>query len=1275
MRKKSGRPGFQHRQKIAHPQFVLKGHGFNRAINPSREPNSKPAHAALRAMISSIGVYTLANNIHEQSFVADISSWINSILERTSGLPFRNAKVEEYPHGKRTRRDLSIYDKDGKVAICGEVKMPDAPDGKTPYDEDVVQDAFLKSSQSGARFFFTWNVNRLVIFDPSKVTLPILQRQTKDYKWFTLTKSVEVRSPSIESKLRNEYLPSLLQDLASLYRGETPFGVLPPDERFILMLESFLERPVELTRKETYRRWHDDNAFRKDISAWMVNSQKWTIPKNEFDLADLLDRASKLSCYILANKLIFYEALRHRFPLTPISIPNTVDSVDRMYGRLAHFFQEAQKVTEDYETIFWPDYGAKLPLFAPGAIDAWKSITHQIALFKLGSLQYDVLGPIFQRLIDKDSKHKYGQHYTQPTIVDVINSFTIRRADAVVMDPGCGSGTFLIRAYARKRWLDPTMDHATAISQLYGIDWSGFAVHLAALGLASQDMVEANNYPRVVREDFFNVAPAVKFMALPLGSMQRSSGLGSKQVEILMPTIQAGVGNPPYIRQEEIEKSRKDSYQNLIRKEAPELKFSGRSDIYVYFWPHLNTFLHADGMMGLLTSSSWLDVEYGFRLQGWFLDHFKILAILESVKEPWFEGARVSTAVTIIQPCADSEQRNSNKVKFVQLRVPLADLLENDGTEDGRQRAAERLRDIILKTNRDKSTEQYRILVRTQSELYQQGIRDTGLTEEAVEGEEEETGVCEQHVIHAVRTESRYEGSKWGVFLRAPDLYFELMMKHGSNFVPLEDLAEIRFGVKSGCDDFFFPMDITKEALELEDKFKFQNKHGVSRTRVASGRVKIVRAGDGTVWPIEAEYLQPEVHSSMGIESLEIRRDQIKRHILLVNKHKSALKHKLVLAYIEYGERENFGESNPVAERSTCKARTLWYDVTGGRRGDVFWPMIHKYRHIVASNPEKLICNHNLFDVTSSYPEIASALPGVLNSTLVAFLKQFYGRAAGMEGTLKTEVVDVKMLLVPNLKIATASQLKAIGDAFEKLAKRPSGLLLEDSLVEMVPVESIDRYESMPASLPQELRQADRQELDRAVLSMVGVHESELDSVLNNLYNETTLIYRRGRLLDIKTAKNKRGMKRGNSTSALEVADSVWENINPKELRAYPENFLVKRELLDHYSLPNERPKLIEDLFHRPRIRFKSEEVEFRHLEQAKLAEALVKTGLYGTLAVPQEAGACIKALKEWTDYITEIRERLEIEISNVTPDEAKSSAAANILMRRVLQFRPSPSV
>jgi hypothetical protein len=814
----------------------------------------------------------LADKIHEQSFVADVASWINSILEGRKDLPFTYSRVEEYPQGKRTRRDLSIYDKDGNRALTGEVKMPDAPDGKSPYDETVVQDAFLKASQSGARYFFTWNVNRLVLFDPSKVRLPILQRQSRDYKWFTIAKSEEVRSPGVEHKLRTQYLPEFLPNLAALYKGESPFGVLPPDERFILMLESFLERPVELTRRETYYRWHENKSFRKDLTDWMVNNQKWTIPKDESDLNDLLDRAARLSCYVLANKLIFYEALRHRFPLEAITIPLTVDSVDRMYGRLAHFFQHAQNITEDYETIFWPDYGAKVPLFAEGAIDAWKSVIGQISLFKLGALQYDVLGPIFQRLIDRDSKHKYGQYYTQSTIVDLINAFTIRSADAVIMDPGCGSGTFLLRAYARKKWMNPTLDHATLLSQLYGVDWSGFAVHLAALGLASQDMVGAENYPRVVREDFFNVSPHGKFMALPLAQRHRTSGLGSKQVEINIPTISAGIANPPYIRQEEIDKARKTAYQNLIKKEAPELKFSGRSDIYIYFWPHLNMFLQSGGMIGLLTSSNWLDVEYGFKLQSWFLANFKIIAVIESTKEPWFEAARVSTAVTIITPCSEAEERAANQVRFVQLRVPLANLLDNDGTEDGRQRAAEHLRDLILNTSDDVSTREYRIMIKTQQELYDAGceaVEDVG-----AEGDENPGETAPQHVMKAVQSESKYKGSKWGVFLRAPDLYFDMMMEHGSSFVPLDDLAEVRFGVKSGCDAFFFPTDISSEALSIKDSHEFKARYGIQRSRVNAGKVKIVESGDGSVWPIESRYLQPEVHSSMDIESLEIRGNQ-----------------------------------------------------------------------------------------------------------------------------------------------------------------------------------------------------------------------------------------------------------------------------------------------------------------------------------------------------------------------------------------------------------------
>jgi type I restriction-modification system DNA methylase subunit len=44
--------------------------------------------------------------------------------------------------------------------------------------------------------------------------------------------------------------------------------------------------------------------------------------------------------------------------------------------------------------------------------------------------------------------------YTDESIVDVINAFCIRKGDAIVLDPACGSGSFLVRSWYRKSRLD-----------------------------------------------------------------------------------------------------------------------------------------------------------------------------------------------------------------------------------------------------------------------------------------------------------------------------------------------------------------------------------------------------------------------------------------------------------------------------------------------------------------------------------------------------------------------------------------------------------------------------------------------------------------------------------------------------------------------------------------------------------------------------------------------------------------------------------------------------
>ncbi|MFO1371352.1 MAG: Eco57I restriction-modification methylase domain-containing protein [Candidatus Competibacteraceae bacterium] len=164
------------------------------------------------------------------------------------------------------------------------------------------------------------------------------------------------------------------------------------------------------------------------------------------------------------------------------------------------------------------------------------------------------------------------------------------------------------------------------LAELYGVDISPFACHLTTINLATRNLVQDENYPLIARADFFDVSAKNHFLSLP--SRARSKGLGKIQHRnIEIPPLDAVIGNPPYVRQEEIRSDKvkgkeknqpkrgtKEFYRTLVKKEAGA-NLSGRSDLHCYFWPHAFTFLKPDGWLCLLTSSQWLDVEYGFRLQ------------------------------------------------------------------------------------------------------------------------------------------------------------------------------------------------------------------------------------------------------------------------------------------------------------------------------------------------------------------------------------------------------------------------------------------------------------------------------------------------------------------------------------------------------------------------------------------------------------------------------------------------------------------------------------
>src|SRR4051812_22104598 len=67
---------------------------------------------------------------HELKFTAAAASWMNLIIDKNPGLPFSEARCEGRTRGSQKRRDISLRERDGKVLVTGEVKLPYQKDGQ-----------------------------------------------------------------------------------------------------------------------------------------------------------------------------------------------------------------------------------------------------------------------------------------------------------------------------------------------------------------------------------------------------------------------------------------------------------------------------------------------------------------------------------------------------------------------------------------------------------------------------------------------------------------------------------------------------------------------------------------------------------------------------------------------------------------------------------------------------------------------------------------------------------------------------------------------------------------------------------------------------------------------------------------------------------------------------------------------------------------------------------------------------------------------------------------
>ena len=964
----------------------------------------------------------------ERSTVAVLMHWMREIIEQKKldlGLPDVDTSGAD-----RKSPDIVIYEsRRSQNVLC-------VIEAKQPYFdvfdyENLRKPAWEKANTRKAKYFATTNFKELIWFNTQRVNEQKEEQVVDRYRLSEIENLDLIEEARYRESIIKQ-LESFLNKLYAVHTDREPEPKLPTDEFLIYRLRSKIERLSKYYSTIIDNRCHKDNAFAKELGKWF-NSQGWSFawhPQN-------FDKAARQTAYLLVNKILFYDVLQSKRPgeLPPLKIPEGLLKGAQLQKILQSFFDEVLKV--DYQTIYTTDFIDTIAF--PDEKEVIKEINDLVNV--LGQYDFsklgDIIGPIFERLIPKDERHNLGQYFTNPDVVDIILRFCLRHEDDKVLDPACGAGTFLVRAYQHKKLKNQFLKHEDILDILWGNDIAKFPAHLSTINLAIRDLSVDKNYPNILQEDFFTLLSTEGgFELSPKSRKAIAKRLDMKEREITYPHwFDCIVGNPPYTRQEEMRQIApevKQYKEGIIDKALKDntgkkiAEISKRAGIHTYFFVHGMKFLKDGGRFGFIVSNSWLDVDYGKGLQKFFLNNYKIIAIIESKVERWFEEADVNTCIVILEKCKDKKERDENLVRFVYLFkrldyfIPPAQEMWQQQIE--RLNEIDKLKKTIMAHYEFYQNEELRIFPKSQVELWQEGF-------------DKENG--------------KYLGAKWGKYIRAPEVFFKVLEKGKGKLVPLKEIAEVRFGIKTGANEFFY---LTEEEI---------------RRRGIEKEFWMHQDEKGNWVP---NYV---IKSPRECKSIVVKPEDLKYRVLMIHKDKKELRGTSVLKYIREGESKGYHL------RPTCASRERWYDLGEREFSNGFWMMTIRDRHISYLNSPNVFVDARLYDIyVKTQPNLIIPL---LNSTLTILLIEILSRGYGGGGG----PIDVKVYEVEQVPVLLATYilnilLPRIEMAFDGLSKRQMGNV----------------FSELGASSPEEVSldkvKPDRRELDKIVMGeILGLTDEE----------------------------------------------------------------------------------------------------------------------------------------------------------------------------------------
>lgn len=330
--------------------------------------------------------------------------------------------------------------------------------------------------------------------------------------------------------------------------------------------------------------------------------------------------------------------------------------------------------------------------------------------FNFANVDSDIIGTIYNTYVNREEKQKKGQYYTPVPVVDyILDEVGYKQGGAIIggnkklLDPACGSGTFLVRAARR---LVETYRNSAAQGQsynpvqileqirdnLYGFEINPFACYLSEVNLLIQtldlvkDALDRNQMPDLRRFHVYNVDT----LARPTGayySAQLNTLLAEETDEVdrikrrAEGTAYANgfafvVANPPYGAK------LGNLYKNRLKEEWSDISF-GQPDTFVFFLKFGTDLLARNGRLGFITPNTYLMGTNTEKLRAELLKAGRIEQIVDLPKGIWHD-ANVDCVLLFLAAETDETKRRAQQVKIniLGLRESLDKLAERTWFEE-----------------------------------------------------------------------------------------------------------------------------------------------------------------------------------------------------------------------------------------------------------------------------------------------------------------------------------------------------------------------------------------------------------------------------------------------------------------------------------------------------------------------------------------------------------------------------------------------------------------